>query len=132
MSYRIVNGRPYPLEDISTISSKERLGIKENRSLEQGESFKSYFTKELNKVKDYKISAHAQERIEALNLKEGDLKKIGDGIEMARNKGSKNTLIYYKDVAFIASVENSTLITAIEKERARENIVTNIDSMVML
>ena len=38
----------------------------------------------------------------------------------------------YKDVALIASVENRTLITAVEKERARDNIFTNIDSVIIL
>ena len=38
----------------------------------------------------------------------------------------------YKDVALIASVENNTLITAVEKERAKENIFTNVDSVVIL
>ncbi|MGL4664719.1 MAG: flagellar biosynthesis protein, partial [Clostridium butyricum] len=30
------------------------------------------------------------------------------------------------------SVENKTLITAIEKERAKDNIFTNVDSVVIL
>lgn len=38
----------------------------------------------------------------------------------------------YKDVALIASVENKTLITAVEKDRAKDNIFTNIDSVVIL
>ena len=38
----------------------------------------------------------------------------------------------YKDIALIASVENKTLITAVEKERAKENIFTNVDSVVIL
>ena len=38
----------------------------------------------------------------------------------------------YKDVALIASVENKTLITAVERDRAKENIFTNIDSVVIL
>lgn len=38
----------------------------------------------------------------------------------------------YKDVALIASVENRTLITAVDKNRTNENIFTNIDSVVLL
>ena len=38
----------------------------------------------------------------------------------------------YKDVALIASIENKTLITAVEKERSKENIFTNVDSVVLL
>jgi len=38
----------------------------------------------------------------------------------------------YKDVALVASIENRTVITAVEKERAVDNVFTNIDSVVML
>ena len=38
----------------------------------------------------------------------------------------------YKNVALITSVENRTLITAIENDRAKENVYTNIDSVVIL
>ena len=51
---------------------------------------------------------------------------------MAENKGSKNSLMLYKDVALIASIENKTLITAVDKERSKDNIYTNIDSVVIL
>ena len=128
MSYRIVNGRPQPLEALVTPANSHRKSI----SVSKQESFKELFHKELYGELNYKISAHAQERVEALELSQGDLKNVGCGIDKAKNKGSKNTLILYKDIAFIASCENKTLITAVEKARAKDNIFTNIDSMVML
>lgn len=51
---------------------------------------------------------------------------------MAQDKGSKNSVMIYKDVALIASIENKTVITAIEKERAKANVFTNVDSVVIL
>ena len=60
------------------------------------------------------------------------MQAIGKGFEMAENKGAKNSLMLYKDVALIASIENKTLITAVDKERAKENVYTNIDSVVIL
>ena len=51
---------------------------------------------------------------------------------MAEDKGSKNSVMIYKDVALIASIENRTLITAVEKERAESNVFTNVDSVVIL
>ena len=38
----------------------------------------------------------------------------------------------YKDVALIASIENKTVITAVQKDRAVDNIFTNIDSVILL
>ena len=60
------------------------------------------------------------------------MEAIGKGFEIAKEKGSKNSVMLYKDVALIASIENRTIITAIDKERVREKIFTNIDSVVIL
>jgi flagellar operon protein len=58
--------------------------------------------------------------------------EIQRGFDLARDKGAKNTVMVYKDVALIASVENKTIITAVEKDRAKENVFTNVDSVVIL
>ena len=60
------------------------------------------------------------------------MKEIGKGFKIAENKGSKNSVMLYKDVALIASIENKTVITAVDRERTKENIFTNIDSVVIL
>lgn len=60
------------------------------------------------------------------------MKEIEKAFKIAEDKNSKNTVILYKDVALIASVENRTLITAVDKNRTNENIFTNIDSVVLL
>ena len=60
------------------------------------------------------------------------MNKIEKGFQIAKDKNSKNTVMIYKEVALIASVENKTLITAVEKERAKDNIFTNVDSVVIL
>ena len=67
-----------------------------------------------------------------INFNDEDMKNIAEGFSMAEDKGSKNSVMIYKDVALIASIENRTLITAIEKERAESNVFTNIDSVVIL
>ena len=131
MSYRIVNGRPQPIEGI-TASVNNVSTNRNGNSINHKESFEEVLNQELYGSLSYKISAHAQERVEILELSQKDLKSIGYGIEKARSKGSKNALILYKDIAFIASCENKTLITAVEKARAKDNVFTNIDSLVML
>lgn len=61
-----------------------------------------------------------------------DMEQIQKGFKIAQDKNSKNTVMLYKDIALIASVENKTLITAVEKDRAKDNIFTNVDSVVIL
>ena len=60
------------------------------------------------------------------------MKKVNEGFKIAEEKKSKNVVMIYKDTALIASVENKTIITAVNKERGKENIFTNIDSVVIL
>ncbi len=60
------------------------------------------------------------------------MKAIEKGFDLAADKGSRNAVMLYKDVALVASIENRTVITAVEKERAVDNVFTNIDSVVML
>ncbi len=50
----------------------------------------------------------------------------------ADEKGAKDSLMLYKDIAFIASIKNRTLITAIDPKDSEEHIFTNIDSAVIV
>ena len=47
-------------------------------------------------------------------------------------KGSKESLILLRDLALVVSVNNRTVITAIDKARQKERVFTNIDSTVIL
>ncbi|WP_029453469.1 TIGR02530 family flagellar biosynthesis protein [Clostridium algidicarnis] len=131
MSYRIINGKPYLIDDLQSCKSKEVVKkVSNNKELSNSKSFKEVL--ELNIQKDIKISNHASERMKDLNLNHIDMENIKEGINKAEKKGSKSSLILYKDMAFVTSVQNRTIITVIDKERAKENVFTNIDSVVML
>ncbi|MBE6055158.1 MAG: flagellar biosynthesis protein [Clostridium sartagoforme] len=128
MGFRVINGQAYPIGNFKL----------PNESInESGKSKKVNFTDilkdEINKNQtDYTLSKHAADRLKEIEFTEADMKEIGKGFKMAEEKGSKNSVMIYRDVALIASIENKTVITAIEKERAKENIYTNIDSVVIL
>ncbi len=81
-----------------------------------------------------KISAHARQRMESrdINLSENDLKQISDAMDKAGSKGARSSLLLYKDMAFVASVSNKTIITAIDEVEAQEHIFTGIDSAVIV
>ena len=86
----------------------------------------------LNKDEGFKVSKHAALRLNEIHFTDEDMKEIEKGFKIAEDKNSKNTVMLYKNVALIASVENRTLITAVDKDRTNENIFTNIDSVVLL
>jgi flagellar operon protein len=81
-----------------------------------------------------KFSAHAQTRLESrgIDLSAEDLVKLQDAVNRARDKGSKDSLILTDKAAFIVSVKNQTVITAVDRESLKENVFTNIDSTIMI
>ncbi|MDB2153588.1 TIGR02530 family flagellar biosynthesis protein [Clostridium butyricum] len=130
MSYRIINGQAYSVGNFEHISNKQNnLNVK---STKEDKSFRDVLKDVKNQKEGFTVSKHAAQRLNEINFTEDDMNKIEKGFQIAKEKNSKNTVMIYKDVALIASVENKTLITAIEKERAKDNIFTNVDSVVIL
>lgn len=130
MGYRIINGKAHPIGNFQTLPIEQR--NQQNTTAQCKESFKSILDKALESNDGYKLSKHAAERLKEINFTDQDMTAIGKGFDIAEGKNSKNSVILYKDVALIASIENKTVITAVERDRAKENIFTNIDSVVIL
>ena len=129
MGFRIVNGRAYPVGNFPSVSTENAL---ENNKLKDNNSFKDILDKTIEKERGYTLSKHAADRLKNINFSAKDMDAIEKGFKIAESKGAKNSVMIYKDVALVASIENKTVITAVEKERAKENIFTNIDSVVIL
>lgn len=132
MNYRIINGQMYSvgkIEQGSTLQGKiNQLKSQSNNS----KSFSDILKNTVNTNEGFKISKHAALRLNEINFTDEDMKEIEKGFKIAEDKHSRNTVMLYKDVALIASIENRTLITAVDKGRTNENIFTNIDSVVLL
>lgn len=95
-------------------------------------TFQSFFKESLQtqtSSTEMKISNHAQKRMEerGIQLNQSDLTTIEDAVEELNQKGSKNSLIVYKDMALIASINNRTIITAMNASEMET--ITNIDSV---
>lgn len=80
-----------------------------------------------------KFSQHAQERLKArgINLTETDMKKLAGAVESVAQKGGKDSLVLMGDAAFVVSVKNRTVVTAMDKSQMAGNVFTNIDSAVV-
>ena len=77
-----------------------------------------------------KLSAHAQQRLDQAGATP-DPTRFKSAVEKAEAKGSKESLVMLDDLAFIVSVKNKTVITAVDQGRAKDNVFTNIDSVVI-
>ena len=78
------------------------------------------------------ISNHARKRLNKrkISLKESEVNKLSYMLKLAHKKGSKESLILLDDKAFLFNVRENKLITVFGKEHLKENIVTNLDSVV--
>ena len=80
-----------------------------------------------------RFSAHALQRLVArgISLTSYDLNRVDGAVERAKAKGAKDSLVLLGDLAFLVSVENRTVITALVGSSLRERIFTHIDSAVI-
>ena len=75
--------------------------------------------------------ADIQKRLEGVGLDAAAADRLKSAVGRAEEKGSRESLILVDDLAFVVSVKNKTVITAVDQGRAKENVFTNIDSVVI-
>jgi flagellar operon protein len=81
-----------------------------------------------------KFSGHAQTRLQSrqITLSDHDVARLGQAMTKAATKGAKDSLVLMDKTAFVVSVANRTVITAVASDALKENIFTNIDSAMIL
>lgn len=97
-----------------------------------GASFTQLLQQEIAGVK---FSQHALQRLNSrkIQLDSSQLDKLGQAIEKAAQKGAKESLVLMNDsLAFVVSVKNKTVITAMDGTAIKDNVFTNIDSAVIV
>ena len=85
------------------------------------------------KTHGIEFSKHALQRVErrGIDLGGATMQRLEGGIERAAQKGARDAVIFIDGTAFVASVKNRTVITAVDSEHMREHVFTNIDSAVI-
>jgi flagellar operon protein len=89
--------------------------------------------KETAAPESLRFSKHALERVQrrGIALDPSTLGRLHEGVGRAAGKGSRDSLVLVDGTAFVVSVPNRTVITAVGSEHMREHIFTNIDSAVI-
>ncbi|MEX1023038.1 MAG: TIGR02530 family flagellar biosynthesis protein [Dehalococcoidia bacterium] len=79
------------------------------------------------------FSKHAARRIEqrGLALDEGRMERLERAVDQAEAKGAKDSLILLDELALVVSVQNRTVVTAVDEANRKEHVFTNIDSVVI-
>ncbi len=127
---------------ISQTASQSVSNTKPNSNVQAGHTQESNFDKELEKslskefpaTENLKFSAHAKSRLQSrgIELTPDEIVKMQEAVQKMGEKGSRESLILTDKAAFVVSVKNNTVITAVDKDSMKENVFTNIDSTIMI
>ena len=81
-----------------------------------------------------KISKHATERLEQRNItiSEDEWQEITEKVFEAKTKGVNQPLVLLDQAALIVSAKNATVITALDRVEAKQQLFTNIDGTIVL
>lgn len=109
------------------------IGTQQKPAKEQNTLFQQVLKQEMHQTQELKFSRHALERLNArsITLDKECLSRLNEAVSRAQAKGSRESLVLLDDLAFVVSVKNKTVITAVDGEHRKENVFTNIDSAVI-
>lgn len=128
MSNQIYSNRPIaPLQQSNQTN-------KTKQKKKNGKSFNEVLQKQLEEKAGIKFSGHAKKRLKSrnINLTAQDMQKLEKAVTKAEGKGAKESLVMTDKAAYVVSVENKTIITAVDDQNMKENVFTNIDSAVVM
>ncbi len=79
------------------------------------------------------FSRHALQRLErrGITVDQPVQERLDDGVTRAAGKGAREAVVFVDGTAFVVSVRNRTVITAVDRDHMRDHVFTNIDSAVI-
>ena len=98
-----------------------------------GEGFGAILEQKLADVGRLRFSSHALQRIErrGIQMEPATMARLEVGTARAAAKGARDSLVLVDETAFVVSVKNNTVVTAVDREHMREQVFTNIDSVAI-
>jgi flagellar operon protein len=98
-----------------------------------GQSFADVLATRTSTAEAPKFSKHALDRLaqRGIDVSGSTLNRLTDGIQRAAGKGARNSVVFVDGTAFVTSVQNNTVITAVTPENMQSHVFTNIDSAVI-
>jgi flagellar operon protein len=96
----------------------------------QGPSFGDVLAEKSAQVQ---FSGHALQRVRRRGIEVGQatLERLQAGVERAAGKGARESVVFVDNTAFVVSVRNRTVITAVDRDHMKDHVFTNIDSAVI-
>jgi flagellar operon protein len=85
------------------------------------------------KTAQVQFSGHALQRVRrrGIEIDAGTLQRLQSGVDRAAGKGARESVVFVDSTAFVVSVRNRTVITAVDRDHMKDHVFTNIDSAVI-
>lgn len=120
--------KPLRVEFGGKIQSVEK-GATENQV-----KFAEVLQSTLERATPLKFSAHALQRLEErqIHLTAVELDRLERGVNDLAAKGGRSSLVLIDNQAYLVSVPNKTVITALSNLTGEKNVFTNVDSVAIV
>ena len=107
---------------------------KANSAIASEIKLRQYTLNTKSETQELTFSKHAKQRLSQRNIEidDGLIEKISEAVKKASEKSIKNALVLSEESAFIVSIDNNVVVTAMNSLEMRENVITNIDGTVIL
>jgi flagellar operon protein len=101
---------------------------------DKASSFQSELENQLDRSGAVSFSAHARSRLisRSIQLSSQQVARLEHGVEQAAKKGSRESVVMLDNLAFVVSVPNRTVVTAVDGAAREGNVFTQIDSAVIV
>ena len=85
------------------------------------------------KTAQVQFSGHALQRVRrrGIEIDPSTLQRLQSGVDRAAGKGARESVVFVDSTAFVVSVRNRTVITAVDRDHMKDHVFTNIDSAVI-
>ena len=96
-------------------------------------TFGTVLRAELDRSTPLQFSGHALERLRrrGIPVDGPTMARLNEAVGKAGAKGARDALVLIDSTAFVVSVTNRTVITAVGKDQMKDHVFTNIDSAVI-
>ncbi len=101
---------------------------------EKAVNFNSILNDKLQQGQEVIFSMHAKQRLDSrgIQLDAQAISQLNTAVQKASQKGSKDSLILMKNLAFVVNVPNRVVVTAVDEASMKEHVFTNIDSAIII
>ena len=116
------------------VDNTSSLGNAQQKNDTQGVNFGQMLKEQIQNDEQLKFSKHAMNRISqrGINIEPELMQQVSDAVDNAQEKGITDALILGNNNAFIVNVPTRTVITTMNSNEMKENVITNIDGTVLL